>query len=168
MSGEEQQFWRDNLSGWKGLSLRCVGDEFNYAGEICSSVAAEIEKLSAIKELSFLYTGMNIPYFDHLVKLADSGLEDSLQAEIYIRGTNGSVPAIYGRISVRTHYSDAVEKGADQDKPLFHPRSGDLIIWSRDVIGTGQSDKIVKEISDALKDHASSLFSKYLVFAAID
>ena len=159
---DEQEHWRKQFKESGGIVFRCDPDRKDDAAlqRICADASAEARLLAATGKIPFQNaTGKDA--FETAFEVASKG---SLLLEASIRSTKGSPAAIYILLAATPYYSNAIEQGAKEGSLDAIPRSGDLVIWERDVIGasTSSTDELVLGMSNALSTNLKDFFATYI------
>jgi hypothetical protein len=152
----ERAFLKRQFTGWGGIVFRCLPDNLNdtLQKKICEATAAEARFLAATAKVPF----KDLAGADFLeVSIAVADLDGALILEAAVRGTQGSPRAVYVRLRAYSYYANAVETNVEMDSPENDPRSGDLVLWERDVIGSGGTEHelelgVVNAFSTLLKE----------------
>ena len=157
----DKRYYGKNFSGWKGIVFICIFDpDDKTLNKICQRAISDIELLAAAYKVE-LETSKN-----NLVTIISH--EDYVVLEYDLMATKSSIQydtkAIHARLSFINYYTNAVQKNAKSGTLNNMPRSGDLELWSRSVIGNGDPSSVVSPFSDGAEQHikdAMTIFLKY-------
>lgn len=152
-----------NLTGWKSVFFYCsIRDEENKSlTEICDN---------SYRNAAFLAAAAKVPF----IKARDAfdlgfraAADDYLVLEVELFSTRPTSPsAIHAHVKSYIHYSNAVQPSPNQrgDKGRTIPRSGDLHVWERPVIGasTGTTQDLVPSISQGIEKILKEFFTDYI------
>jgi len=156
---EGREIVRKSLVGWKGITFRCSPDAENdaFLDGICRDVRAEARLLAATGNIPF----HDLTGSDYFALALDSTSNDFFVLETRLRTTRGGDDrAVYMEIEARAYYSEAVEQNAGPDKPQGKPRSGDLVFFSDDLIGSGPpGPDLAQALTSAMSTRLKDFFS---------
>lgn len=169
-SGESQQasyekYNSKNMSGWKGIVFICLFDSNDKVlQKICRRAETDIELLAANNNVALKIANANDTRQAAYIAGADKyiTLEYDLMAT-QIRN-DYDVQAVHARLRYEIVYSNAIEKGSKPDSIDNLPRSGDLAVWSRSVIGSGVPANIVEPFSDGAETYIKKALTFYLKY----
>ena len=160
-----EQYHSKNMSGWKGIVFVCSFDASDKVLEsICQRAVTDIELLAASNKVELKVAEPN--KFEQAALIATANKFVTLEYELVATqgGSEFDAIAIYARLAFEAVYSNAVENDSKPNTIGSLPRSGDLELWSKTVIGSGDPSDIVDPFSDASEIHikkALTLFIKY-------
>ncbi len=159
----KSQKHQKNLTGWKGILFYCsIRDEENKSlTEICDNSYRNAAFLAAAAKLPFVKAR---DAFDFGFKAA---ADEYLVLEVELFSTRPTSPsAIHAHVKSYIHYSGAVQSPLTQreGKGRTIPRSGDLHVWERPVIGasTGTAQDLVPSISQGIEKVLMEFFTDYI------
>jgi hypothetical protein len=156
----EKTDWKKNYTGLDGISAQCeLTTSRSYAGEICKRITATAKADADAKWIKFFFAG----------KASDTGSGAGRTAiqpgrplllHILIKGTPDKTPGASVSMQLYLDYTNAVQQG----DPSNHPRSGKLVFWRKDLIGTGPAKRLSaamisvmsKELRSVISDIAAS------------
>ena len=160
-----EQTHSNNMSGWKGIVFVCAFDSSDKVLEsICQRAVTDIELLAASNKVKLKVAEAN--RFEQAASIAADNQFVTLEYELMatLGGSEFDAIAIHARLAFEAFYSNAVENDSKPNSIDSLPRSGDLELWSKTVIGSGSPSDIVDPFSDATEIHikkALTLFIKY-------
>lgn len=160
-----EKLYSQKLSGFKGIVFVCSYDSSDKDLErICQRAVTDIELLGANNKVNIKIAEAN----NFFQSMSIANVDDFVTLEYEISATQNNdqsdTKAVHAHLSLETYYSQAIEMGASNKSINGVPRSGDLELWSRYVIGSGTSADIVEPFSDSaetLLKQALTLFMKY-------
>lgn len=160
-----EKSYSQKLSGFKGIVFICSYDANDKTLErICQRAVTDIMLHGASNKVNIKLAEAN--NFVESMSIANDDDFVTLEYEITATQNNEQFDtiAVHAHLSLEIYYSQAIEKGASNKSINGIPRSGDLELWSRSVIGSGNPSDIVEPFSDnteMLLKQALTLFIKY-------
>lgn len=154
-----------NMSGWKGIVFICSFDSSdNVLEQICRRAETDVELLAATSNIALKVADANNFSQASFIAVVDKFV--TLEYDLMATQNRGNYDskAVYARLAFETYLSNAVEKDSKPNSINNSPRSGDLELWSRSVIGSGVPSDIVDPFSNGAETHikkALTLFLKY-------
>lgn len=149
-----------NFEDWKSIGFYCASDapKHPHAAQICSNTYTNAEFLAATASIPLerVRDGYELGF--------RSVAGDSLILEVKIFATErGNPMAMHAAIQAYTGYLRATE-GGERRGPRVKPRSGDLILWKREVIGAsaGSGEDLVQPMSQGIEQHLKQFFADFL------
>lgn len=159
------RYYSKSLLGWKGIVFVCSYDAKDKTLDaICQRAITDIELLAAANKVTLKAARGND--FDTAAFFAVNNGYIKLSYNLMATPTaDGYSKAVHARLVFETYYGDAVEKKSKPGDLEGMPRSGNLEIWSKSIIGIGDPSDIVTPISDGAEiymKNALTLFLKYV------
>jgi hypothetical protein len=161
-SDELTAFNKKQFAGWGGIVFRCLpsNEPDQIELDLCSAAAADARFLAATAKIPFEDVG-NKDFFE--VSIAAGELNGALILEARIQSTQGHSPAIYMVLRAGDFYSNAVELGATEGSNEGQPRSGDLVLWERNVLASGGTQMELKRgVSDSFQVILTEFFGVFV------
>mgnify|MGYP003653127839 CR=1 FL=1 len=150
------------FADWSGIAFQCLIDaeDDDFQKLLCETARTDAKFLAATAKIPFRDLGND----DHFqVSLAKRELNGDLLLEARIKSTAGAPRAVHMGLRALSHYSDAVEVGATGDDPQSKPRSGELILWQKNLIGTSGSDEnLGQALSNAFSNVLKDFFGTFV------
>jgi hypothetical protein len=164
---EMQEFYRaldaKNFAGWKGITFICEYDERDsLLAEVCIKGTADFRFLATTADIDYYAVAPN----DFRASTFRSTISDHVVLNYELHSTlnnnQHTNKAIFGRLSFIEFYTNAVEEKASNFSLDKLPRSGDLELWSRAVIGSRSSVRLVAVMSEAFEVHFKDAITHFL------
>ncbi len=155
---------KKNFIGWKGILFYCsIENQSNRAlNEICERSYTNVDFLAASAKINLVKAK----------SASDLGfraiVDDYLVLEVVLTATTAGRPsAIHANLRAYKSYSKAVDTSflaTEKKGTQAEPRSGDLIMWERSVIGasSGATQELVPAVSDGIEQHIKQFFADFL------
>ena len=159
----EKMMHNQNMSGWKGIVFVCYFDSSDKVlEEICQRAETDIELLAAISKIELRIADANNA--GQAVYMAGALDYVTLQYNLSAtkRETNYETKAVYAELAFTEFYSVAVERHKDSDSIDNMPRTGDLVLWSNDIIGFGPPYTIIGGFSDGAETLIKKALTLYI------
>jgi len=154
---------RENLTGWDGIIFYC-----SHRGKHSDQVLTEICERS-YSNANFLAASakINLRKAESLQAIGFDAVVGNyliLMVDLFATGLEGSV-AVVTNLRAYTDYSGPVEKyPLDNEQPHVNPRSGTLILWERNSVGTSSEtlQALVVPLSQGIEQFLKEFFADYL------
>lgn len=152
-----EEWLKAQFGGWTGLSFYCeiAGNSTETSANICSWATQRVRILARQSGVPLIVVSSD-PFRRTLDKR--QGARNHLDLVLYIRTTvptPGQVVAVYIAIRAAPH----VSLPPDDKSPNGEPRSGTLVLWETDLIGSGSPGH---ELEGALQQAVETNLMKFL------
>jgi hypothetical protein len=161
-----EKYHSKNMSGWKGIVFVCSFDSGDKVLEkICDRAVTDTELLAASHKVNLKVVEAN--KFEQATFVA--GVNKFVTLEYELIATQGvgqfDAKAIHARLTFVVFYSNAVEKDTKPNSIDSLPRSGDLELWSKTLIGSGAPTDIVDPFSNGAEVHIKKALTLFIKFS---
>lgn len=160
-SAEERSFNRQQFSGWGGIVFRCLPNNLSDSLEkrICKSASSDARFLAESAKIPFQDTGSE----DYsAVLIASNALSHALVLETSVLSTKLYPKGVHVAVRAGSFYSGAIELGAIPGTPESTGRDGDLILWERSAIGTGDENGLAQSMPGYVSTVLKEFFALFL------
>jgi len=140
----------ENFSGLDGIKASCiVSTKRKYAIKMCTALAENGKNLADVNGVKFFFAGSrfsgNTKLADTLETLRKLEINNPLNVEFFIRGTEGKTAGASIRIVASVDYQQAIEKDGALNPQV--PRSGKLVLWEEAAVANGPANRMGKALS---------------------
>jgi hypothetical protein len=145
---------------WKGLVFMCDIDESKpLEKKICQNFTLDLELLCSTYNIPYKVVKPNNNYAMAFDIQADTLMPIELRLTTNDVTGQDAVTGIYGELISDLWFTDAVSADDVFQKKVVRPRSGDLVMYSDFLIGTGSVSDLATDVNNALE----TMFKKFLV-----
>ncbi len=139
-----------NFSGLDGIKASCiVSTKRKYAIKMCAALAENGKNLADVNGVKFFFAGSRFTDEAKLAQTSDSLLKleinNPLNVEFFIRGTEGNTAGASIRIVASVDYQQAIDKAVASNSQA--PRSGKLVLWEEAAVANGPANRMGKALS---------------------
>lgn len=159
----ETAFLKKQYSGWGGLIVRCTQSPLSdkLMAEICDALVQDARFLSAAAKITFRQPSPPTSLETALSRIDIDGLVMTIG--VVGTGPGTGVRGVYVGVQVGNFYSDVVDPKSKPGSAETKPRSGTLVLWEKNLIGTGADEIELKNaIVQSTHTLLQSFFSEFL------
>ena len=140
----------ENFSGLDGIKASCiVSTKRKYAIKMCTALAENGKNLADVNGVKFFFAGSRFSGDTKLVNTSKTlrklEINNPLDVEFFIRGTEGKTAGASIRIVASVDYQQAIEKDGALNPQV--PRSGKLVLWEEAAVANGPANRMGKALS---------------------
>ena len=140
----------ENFSGLDGIKASCIiSTKRKYAKKMCHTLAENGKNLTEVNGVKFFFAGSR---FAGDAKFADTSetmrkleINNPLNVEFFIRGTEGKTAGASIRIVASVDYQQAIDKDGALNTQI--PRSGKLVLWEEAAVANGPANRMGKALA---------------------
>jgi hypothetical protein len=150
---EQANFWKRNFNGWIGIGFSCrINPDESWTRQVCDAARQHARFLAATAKITYVDHGDGSP--DAIMESARGGnnLTNALHLNVKVLATDSQFRGVYVRTWASDYYLGAVDTGwretnmtADRDGPSGKPKAGDLVLWDREFIASGDKSSDLQQ-----------------------
>lgn len=154
----------ENFTGLDGIKASCiVSTKRNYAEKMCATLAKNGKNLAEVNGIEFFFAGSRFAGDAELAKdlevLQKLKINNPLNVEFFIRGTEGKTAGASIRIVASVNYQQAVDKADASNSQA--PRSGKLVLWEEAAVANGPANRVGKALSAHMTKKLKTLINLF-------
>ena len=154
----------ENFSGLDGIRASCiVSTKRNYAKKMCATLAKNGKSLAEVNGVKFFFEGSRsageAKFSETSETLQDLQIDNPLNVEFFIRGTEGKTAGASVRIVASVNYQQAIDKAITANSQVS--RSGKLVLWEEAAVANGPANRMGKALSAHMTKKLKTLINLF-------